>query len=76
MGFYYKNPGKIEDKTVFINQFKRLLTTFSYSDRSVSLILPQTNYMVHIKKKLKSKYMINLYNNTYYISFIIKKNYL
>ncbi|OUM57756.1 hypothetical protein PIROE2DRAFT_17161, partial [Piromyces sp. E2] len=46
MGYYYKNPGKIEDKTVFINQFKRLLTTFSYSDESVSLILPQTSYML------------------------------
>jgi len=48
MGYYYDNPGRIEDKTVFINQFKRLLTTYSYSDRSVSLILPQNSYMVII----------------------------
>ncbi|KAL6590893.1 hypothetical protein U3516DRAFT_571035, partial [Neocallimastix sp. 'constans'] len=46
MGYYYKNPGRIEDKTTFINQFKRLVTTYSYTDKSLSLILPQTNYMV------------------------------
>jgi len=62
MGYYYKNPGRIEDKTTFINQFKRLVTTYSYTDKSLSLILPQTNYMVYnyntikiLKKKKKKK---------------------
>ncbi|ORY19108.1 hypothetical protein LY90DRAFT_517334 [Neocallimastix californiae] len=34
MGYYYKNPGRIEDKTTFINQFKRLVTTYSYTDKN------------------------------------------
>ncbi|ORX47803.1 hypothetical protein BCR32DRAFT_251864 [Anaeromyces robustus] len=60
MGYFYENPGRIEDKTTFISQFKRLQSTFSYSDKSLSLILPQKSYTlgspIIIANKTQSTY--------------------